>query len=467
MGSLLATFLLVPLLGCMFVLFSQKHENNGYNVALFTLSANILLILRMLSLCETMDTEFLYSYQWLTHPNVKFILGIDIFSLILLLGIYISIIIGMTGLSSEQRRNKSLQILTLYFIWNMEALLVAKDIILFYVFFTGMLLPLFWLICLHGSFKKISSSALFFLFNFAGCLLLLISVLLVYRYNHSSILLSAVGILDIPKHAQLIVVGGICGAFISRIPIWPLHNWISFIYSDIKNPLLYIIMSTMPLTGVYGFIRFGQIMMSDSIYTFVPIIETFCVLTMLFIALIGLSHRNFLQKLFSYSTIYYLLFLMSKLLLTNKYQMNMAYSLFIFLIVNASLAVLDLFAENAREESGSSYCGILAYMPRLANLFIFFVLIAVGLPISSMFWNNFILISALFRESFMTGIWVMTSISLIGMALIYELYIMCDNRFKLTTNEIIYDISDTKLAFFAGITVILFLSFFNPLWFVF
>ena len=467
MGSLLASFLLVPLLGCIFVLFSQKHENNGYNVALFTLSANILLILRMLSLCETMDAEFLYSYQWLTHPNVRFILGVDVFSLVLLLGIYISVIIGLTGLSSEQRHNKSLQILTLYFVWNMEALLLAKDIIFFYIFFAGMLLPLFWLICLHGSFKKISSSALFFLFNFAGSLLLLISMLVVYRYNRGSVLLSAVGILDIPKHAQLIVIGGICGAFISRIPIWPFHNWISFIYSDIKNPLIYIVMSMMPLTGLYGFIRFGQIMLSDSIYTFVPIIETFCVLTMLFIALIGLSHRNFLQKLFSYSTIYYLLFLMSKLLLTDKYQMNMAYSLFIFLIVNASLAVLDLFAENAREESNGNYRGILAYMPRLANLFTFFVLIAVGLPISSMFWNNFILISALFRESFMTGIWVMTSTSLIGMALIYELYIMCDTRLSLTTNDTVCDISDANLAFFAGVTIILFLSFFNPLWFVF
>lgn len=463
----MATFLLLPLLGCVFVLFSQKHENNAYNVAMFTLSVNILLILRMLSLCNSADAEFLYSYQWLTHPNVRFILGIDIFSLVLLLGIYISVIIGLTGLSVTQRRNKSLQILTLYFVWNMEALLIAKDIILFYIFFAGMLLPLFWLICLHGKLKKISSSALFFLFNFAGSLLLLISVLVVYRYNRSSILLSAVGILDIPHHAQLIVLGGICGAFISRIPIWPLHNWISFLYSDIKNPLIYVIMSMMPLTGVYGFIRFGQIMLADSVNAFVPVIETFCVLTMLFIALIGLSHRSFLQKLFSYSTIYYLLFLMAKLLLTDKYQINMAYSLFIFLIVNASLAVLDLFAEDAREASKNNYRGILAYMPRLANLFAFFVLIAAGLPISSMFWNNFILISALFRESFMTGIWVMASISLIGMALIYELYVMRDVRFKSADSEIINDISKPDLIFFAGITVILFLSFFNPLWFVF
>ena len=67
----------------------------------------------------------------------------------------------------------------------------------------------------------------------------------------------------------------------------------------------------------------------------------------------------------------------------------------------------------------------------------------------------------------MTGIWVMTSISLIGMSLIYELYIMRDIRFRLAANDAIRDISDMNLAFFAGVTVILFLSFFNPLWFVF
>ena len=464
---MLFVFLVLPLLGCVFVLFSEKDGYNAFNVTFFTLCTCILAILKLFSESQIVGTDFVYSYQWLQHPNVVFTFGVDSLSLLLLLGVYMSAIIGLVGLSAPQRKSKSLLLLVLYFIWNMSGLLVVRDIISFYLFFAGMQLPLFMLIGSYTNIKKSSTLSLFFLFNFVGSLLLLVSILVVYRYNHGSVLLSQIGILDIPAVPQFIVLAGVCAAFVLRIPIWPLHNWISFISSGIKNPLIYILTNMLPLSGLYGFIRFGQVIVPTEINAFVPIIEVFGVLTMMFIALIGLSHKNFLQKLFSFSTISYLLFLLSKLLLDDKYQMNMAYSLFIFLIVNASLTVLDLFAENAREEAGCDYRGVLVYMPRLSKFFAFFVLMAAGLPMSSMFWNNFTLISALFRESFVTGLWVMASISLVGLALIYELYIMRDLQNKPLQEYAVTDISDRKLVFFGCITLVLFLSFFNPLWFVF
>lgn len=467
MASLLFVFLVLPLLGCVFVLFSKKDDYNAFNVTFFTLCTGILAILKLFSESQIVGADFVYSYQWLKHPNVVFTFGVDPFSLLLLLGVYVSAVIGLAGLSAPQRKSKSLLLLVLYFIWNMSGLLVVRDIISFYLFFAGMQLPLFMLIGSHANIKKSSTLSLFFLFNFVGSLLLLVSILVVYRYNHGSVLLSQIGILDIPAVPQFIVLSGVCVAFVLRIPIWPLHNWISYISAGIKNPLIYILTNMLPLSGLYGFIRFGQVIVPTDLNAFVPIIEVFGVLTMMFIALIGLSHKNFLQKLFSYSTVSYLLFLLSKLLLDDKYQMNMAYSLVIFLIVNASLAVLELFAENAREEAGCDYRGVLVYMPRLSKFFAFFVLMAAGLPMSSMFWNNFTLISALFRESFVTGLWVMASISLVGLALIYELYIMRDVQNKSVQEYEVTDISDRKLVFFGCITLVLFLSFFNPLWFVF
>ena len=172
---------------------------------------------------------------------------------------------------------------------------------------------------------------------------------------------------------------------------------------------------------------------------------------MCFIALIGLAHKDFIRKLFSYSTIYCLFFMLSIIILEEKYKTNMVYSLFIFMIVNASLATLDLMASETGKEIHYNHRNILTGMPKLTRLFVFFVFIAAGLPISSMFWNNFVLISALFRRSFMVGVWCISAISVIGMALLYELYLMFDKR-------------DTSLMM---VVFILFLSFFDPLWFVF
>ena len=213
--------------------------------------------------------------------------------------------------------------------------------------------------------------------------------------------------------------------------------------------------------------RFWERTIPESMEAFLPIMETFGVMTMLFVALIGVSFREFLPKLFSYSAVYYLLFMLVIILLPVQYAKNISYSLFIFLIVNATLAVLELWSENARQESGCDYRGILAYMPKLTWIFTFFVLVAVGLPISSMFWNNFILISALFRENFTIGIGIMTAITFISMALVYELFMMRNLPSKCVPETEIDDISDRKAAFFTGIIILIFLSFFNPLWFVF
>ncbi|MBR1600456.1 MAG: hypothetical protein IJ677_02635, partial [Alphaproteobacteria bacterium] len=250
------------------------------------------------------------------------------------------------------------------------------------------------------------------------------------------------------------------------IPIWPFHYWISSINSGLSSSLVYVMTNLLPLTGVYGFLRFWQITIPKGILPFVPVVEIFGIMTMLFIALIGLSHKDFLQKLFSYNTVYYILFLLTTIMLPEVYITNIAYSLITFLIVNASLTVLDLWAENVCEEGNCDYRGILAYMPRLSAIFAFFVLIAVGLPLSAMFWNNFVLISAFFRISFTFGVLMMTAISIANMALLYELFIMRDSANKNPAIEI-EDISKRKVAFLVTVIIFLFVSFFNPLWFAF
>ena len=127
--------------------------------------------------------------------------------------------------------------------------------------------------------------------------------------------------------------------------------------------------------------------------------------------------------------------------------------------------MLDLWSENACAEGHCDYRGILAYMPKLSRIFAFFVLVAVGLPISSMFWNNFVLISALFKINFAAGIGVMTAITLICMGVTYELFMMRSLK-RIGVNVSVEDISDRQRAFFMAVVLLLFLSFFNPLWFV-
>lgn len=467
MTDIFPLLLVLPLLGCLFVLFSRRNDNNSFYVTLFTLFSNLAVIIRLLTQInrDNNDLQFFhYSYSWLEERGIELVMEANLFSLLVLLGVYIAFIIGIIGLNQIQRKSKSQMLLGLYFVWNMTGLLCSNDIISFYMFFAGMIIPVFLLIGLYGNIKKNSTFYLFFVFNFSGILCLLAATMFVYKYHQGNIELQNIAMIKMPATAVVAIWGCVCMAFISRIPIWPFHYWISSINAGIRSSLVYVMTNMLPLTGLYGFLRFWQVTIPKGISPLIPIVEIFGIMTMLFVALIGLAHKDFLQKLFSYTTVYYLLFLLTTIMLPEAYIMNIAYSLITFLIVNASLIVLDLWAEEACEESGCDYRGILAYMPKLSAIFAFFVLVAVGLPLSAMFWNNFVLISAFFRESFTLGTLMMAAICIICLSLVYELFIMRD-AMHLNNDFEIEDITDKKMAFFVLIIAFLFVSFFNPLWF--
>ena len=472
MFDLLLILLAIPLLGCLFACTAKRNGLNAYHVAVFTLSAGIFTILRIFSELNTQTASLHLQYviNWFAKADIHLLLTVDNFSLLLMLGTYIALLIGSVGLTPDMRRQKSLFVLFLYFVWHITGLFMAGDMISFYIFFAGMLLPLFMLI---GScqIKKKTTLYTFFLFNFGGILVLLTAILIAYKYYSGNLQLHEFVLMKMPKNTSRIVWGGFFLALISRIPIWPFHYWLSSLGENIKNPLVYIITNLMPLTGLYAVMRFWQLSIAKSILPYMPAVVAVCLVTMMVMALIGIAHKEFLYKLFTYMTIFYLLFLLAEILLSSvllagTVQMNIAYSLFIFLIVTASLVTIEMRMERECIEKKCDYRGALAYMPNRARVFAFFVLVALGLPISAIFWNNFIIISSLFRFSFIIGIIVMASIALISVSMLYELYIMRDLKSHIENEHDITDISKEAMLFFAGITVIVILSFFNPLWFV-
>ena len=464
----LMIFILLPLLGCLFALFAQKKQKNAYNVAIFTLVTNVLIALRLFSQLDlqSMSLQLRQSYGWINEFSLRITFGVDAFSLVLLLGIYIAIIIAVIGLKKEDKSNKSLMLLTLYFVWNLTGFFCAGDIISFYIFFAGMLLPLFMLVGMFGCSQKISLYR-FFMYNFAGVIALFSAVIILYKFFDGNVLLSEITFVNMNKRIGMITWFAVCLAFVSRIPVWPFHYWISSVTSSLKNPLVYVIVNMMALVGIYGFVRFWPLSVPESVELLVPIIKTLAVITMIFVALIAFANKQFLYKIFAYTAIYYMLFLLAVILPTDILKMNIAYSCFIFLIVTASLIILDTELKEKCDMEELEYEGILQYIPRFSYAFTFFTLIAVGLPISSLFWSNFVLISAIFEQNFMIGSFVMSAFVLAAVILIRELLNM-HSKVKTPFQKIeIEDLSTIKACFLMMVVIILLLSFFNPLWFVF
>ena len=468
--ALLSLIVALPFLGMLFVLTAKDDGiikgRNAFNVCIFTIIANIILIWRIFMILneKSRDLQLLEKFQWLTTPNINIVLGVDTFSLLLILAVHLAILIGLSGVRSNVYKQKSLMVFTLLFLSMVTGFFVAADIFSFYLFFEAMLVPLFMIIGMFGEVKKQELIYRFFLYNFVGALILFSATMLIYHYQ-GSITLEEVSRLPLKGGNGFYIWGAICLSFLSRIPIWPFHYWISSVNSGIRNPLAFVIMALMPLTAIYGFIRFLPPHFSAGIGNYLIWINIIGVITMMFIALIGFINKDTQYKIFSYITVYYIMYLLGIFTNDDVIVFNIGYSLFGFILVISSLEVLSGYITHKEQETEGSSRGFLSRAWKLSFVYSFMTLAAVGLPVSAVFVNNFLILSKLLGTNIKMGMLLVFALMLAGTTLLQELFRLKDDdkSCRLGKND---DISVAQFGFMLFITFILLMSFVEPLWFV-
>lgn len=469
--ALLSLIVAVPFLGMLFVFSSKNTEDiqsgrNAFNVCVFTIVSNIILIWRIFMIIneKSPSLQLMEKFDWLSVPNINIVLGVDVFSLLLILAVHIAILIGVLGVRSNTYRTKSLLAFTLLFLSMMTGFLVAADIFSFYIFFEAMLFPLFMIIGMFGEVRKLELINRFFLYNFIGAIILFSATLLLF-YHGGSMMLADIGKLRLGDPLKYYVWGAICLSFISRVPIWPFHYWISSINSGIRNPLAFIITALLPLTSIYGFIRFLPAKLPLELNVYIMYGEIIAVVTMLFIALIGFINRDYQYKIFSYVTVYYILYLLGIFVNDELVKTSISYSLFGFLIIMASLETVSSYIYHKEQEAQCLSNGFLCRVKRLSFVYSFLTIAAVGMPVSAVFINNFLILSWLLSFNVKMGVLLILSLAFVGVTLLQELLrLKQDNKeCRLGKND---DISKAFFTFMMFVIFVLLMSFVNPLWFV-
>jgi len=471
--NILLLLILIPLLGACFTIWARddKHYSveNIRNVSVWVMLTELGAILYASSLLNVEKTgiQLVEKYHWLDFPEVDVLLGADTFAMLLLLGINISFLISNMFLVQTDRP-KTLLSSELIFICLLNGYILAADIISFYIFFAAAGIPLIILVSAYGGLRKKNALVRFSIYNLVGALLLLTAIMIIYSYKSNNIPLNMAGNVNLKDYTEYLVWLSIFFAFISRMPIWPFHYWISSINATQRNPLVFFIGTLIPLIGLYGFMRFWPNTVPQTIAVYAPVFEVISVITMLVIALTGLSHKDFRYKLFAYATIYYLLYLIGVFLPTGSLKMNIGYSLFTSIIIITVLSFLiSHIEEEKRKQNLYHNNGILCYMPRTSVCLSLFILAGIGLPVTPLFWNNFIIISEILNYNLILGIFVMASIFIVAITLLEELYKMKDKSAAAKVCSIEMDLSKSEFMISVGCLIILFLSFIKPLWFVF
>ena len=471
---LLLLIILIPLTGAFFTLSTKNDKNyssgNIYNVSIWTMLLNTFLILYVFSLIDTskQGIDIVEKYSWLSSPKIDLLLGVDVFSMLLLLSINLSFFIAEIFIYRKSERSKTLIASELLFVSLINGYFIAADISSFYIFFAAVSIPLIILISTYANISKKNILVRFSLYSIIGALLLMVATIMIFIHKENNIPLNMAGNVNMVGALEYFVWLSIFFAFISRLPVWPFHYWISAISSSIKNPLVFLVSNLIPLMGLYGFIRFWPNTVPKTIAVYAPVFEIICVITMIFIALISLSNKDMRYKLFAYTTVYYLLYLIGVFMPTNTLKQNIGYSLFSYIIIVTILSfIISHIEEQKKKLDIYSSSGILCYMPKASKCISLFILASIGLPITPLFWNNFIIISEIFNYNLMLGIFVMLSIMIIGISFLEELYKQKDKTYATSSLIQGVDMPNHQFVICLICMTILCLSFFKPLWFVF
>ena len=473
-GGLLLLLVLIPLIGALFAMLAKTdhtgNKSNVYNVSVWSMIFNIILILYIFSgfSIEKQGIQLVEKYKWMDFPPMELLLGADIFSLLLLLSINLSFVIGGICINRDTEHPKTLISAELLFISLLNGYFLSADIILFYIFFASLSAPLIILISTYGSIRKKNIMMRFSIYNLIGALFLFISVMMIYNYKGNNIPLNTVSNLNLVGSATHFIWIGIFFAFISRLPIWPFHYWITSINSSLRNPMVFMVGNLVPLFGLYGFIRFWPNNLPSVISVYAPVFELICVITMVFISMVSLSHKDIRYKLFAYTTVYYLLYLTGIFISGDSMKESIGYSLFAYIMIITVLSFLISHVEYEKKKLNIyGISGILCYMPRASKCISLFILAGIGLPITSLFWNNFIIISEIFNYSLVMGTFTILSLFIVALSLLEELFKLKDKSYAQTTCSMGTDLSNLHFSVYLGCLLILFFSFFKPLWFVF
>ncbi len=421
----LVTFL--PLVGTAFILGirgeTELVARNARYVALWT---SLITFLLSLSLWvgfdrSTADFQFVEKSEWIPEFGVFYHMGVDGISvLFVLLSTLLTPLCVVASWRSIQTRVREYMIAFLVLETLMVGMFCALDFMLFYLFFEGVLIPMFLIIGIWGGERRVYSAFKFFLYTLTGSVLLLLGILAIYFET---------GTTDIPTlMITLIPVGmqpwlwlAFLASFAVKVPMWPVHTWLPDAHVDAPTAGSVILAGVLLKMGAYGFLRFSLPMLPVASASFTPLIFALSVVAILYGSLVALAQED-MKKLVAYSSVAHMGFVtLGIFTVTQQGLVGAWFQMLSHGLVSAALfLIVGVVYDRLHTRLIARYGGLAERMPAYSLAFMVFMLASVGLPGTSGFVGEFLILVGAFQ----VNTWVAT-LAASGMVLgaAYMLYV--------------------------------------------
>ncbi len=457
----LVTFL--PLVGAGFIMSARGEEavvaRNARNIALWTS-----LIVFALSLVlwvdfdpDTAAFQFVERARWITIGgfSINYHMGIDGISLFfVLLSTLLTVLCVAASWTSVHAQVKEYMIAFLVLETMMIGIFCALDFVLFYVFFEGVLVPMFLIIGVWGGQRRVYAAFKFFLYTLLGSVLSLLAILTVYFQTGNTDIEVALSH-NFPPELQKWLWLAFFASFAVKVPMWPVHTWLPDAHVEAPTAGSVILAGVLLKMGGYGFIRFSLPMLPLASAYFTPLMFALSAIAVIYTSFVALAQTD-MKKLIAYSSIAHMGFVtMGIFAVTSEAVQGAVVQMLSHGLVSAGLfLVVGVVYDRLHTRDIDRYGGLADTMPAYGFVFMCLMLASVGLPGTSGFVGEFLILLGTFKVSTLECFLAATALFLGAM---YMLYLYRRVVFgKITREDVrgMLDLSPREKAVFAPLLVL-------------
>lgn len=447
----------LPILFGAFVLAFGRDDNPGL-VRGVSLVGSLISLAATLPIISKFDNaahgmQFVEKAEWIPRFNIWYHLGVDGLSMWFVpLTAFITVIVVVAAWEVIEKRVAQYMGAFLILSGVMIGVFCALDAMLFYVFFEATLIPMFIIIGVWGGPNRVYAALKFFLYTFLGSLLMLVALIYLYFKAGNSFDILAWHQVPLAMNPQILIFLAFMMAFAVKVPMWPVHTWLPDAHVEAPTGGSVVLAAIMLKLGGYGFLRFSLPITPDASHYLAPFVITLSLIAVIYIGLVALVQAD-MKKLVAYSSIAHMGFVTLGFFVFNDMGVQGAVMQMIShgFVSGAMFLCIGVLYDRVHSRQIADYGGVVNTMPRFATFFVLFSLANCGLPATSGFVGEFMVILGSVQFNFWIGLLAATAL-IFGAA--YSLWLVKRVIFGEVTHEHVAALSDLNTREFVMLGVL-------------
>lgn len=465
-NHILSIITFLPLFGAIFILLINREKVSF--IRNFTLGLTTVVFLISIPLffqfdSSNADFQFVEKTTWIESLGISYHMGIDGISILLiLLTTFTTPLVILSSWTSIQKRVKEYMIVFLMLETGMIGVFCALDLFLFYIFWEGMLIPMYFIIGVWGGTRRIYATIKFFLFTMFGGVLMLVAILSLYflhsnQFGFSSFDYIAIKEVIISSKYQMWLFLAFALAFAIKVPMFPFHTWLPDAHVEAPTGGSVILAGILLKMGTYGFLRFCLPLFPNASESFIGLMSILAIIGIIYGALVAMVQPD-IKKLVAYSSVSHLGFVMLGIFAMNTEAVQGS----IIQMINHGLSTGALFLlvgmiyERRHTRLISDFGGLAKQIPIFVTFFMIITMSSIGLPGLNGFVGEFLILLGTFKVNKLYAVLAASGVILAAVYMLWMFQRVNFGKLDNPENEKLKDLNWREITVLVPITILCF-----------